>query len=276
MIHRPLTQVLLCIPKALQDELITDSGLKLYISPDFKKEWQASVTATIADLPVKVNPKQKKIVDKLKIGDEVAVSYRVVADFEFKGDGERFMASTEGNEYVREFINGRGDHLRVYALPGVISKIWVGICQNKRREVISGVQGTQTEVERWMAQFPFDKTDIYTFNNFFEFQGKDYWKCDLTEIFAKKVKGHWVAIGDRVICKPIDENVPAKWLQNIRHNGEVKLRYQDRARVLTGGKEKGIKKDDIVSFDPLHVEKYDFDGKPYYLINQNLVLGKWQ
>jgi len=272
---KPVTQVLLAVKKPLQDSLTTDSGLKLYISPDYKKEWQASVTATITALPTKVNPREKKIFDQLSVGDEVCVSYRVVADFEFKGDGDRFMPVTEGDDRMRKFVNGRGDWIHVIALPGKISPIWVGYCQDKFRNIISGIEGSQSEVERWMAQFPYDKTDIYSFNNFFEYNGEDYWKCDLTDIFAKKVKGHLVAVGDRIICNPIDENVP-KAFHNIQHHSSVKLRYQDRAKVFSGGKEKGIKRDDIVSFSPAHLEKYTFYGKNYYLINQNMVLGKWQ
>lgn len=275
----PVSQVFLHIDKALQDELVTDSGLKLYIDPSYRKEWQASVTATITELPAKVNPKEKNIIDNLQVGDEVAISYRVVADFEFKGDGHRFMECVEPNEYVKDFRNGKGDRLSVYALPkrkGLTHiPMWVGVCQDKRGEVISGVQGTEHEVSRWMAQFPLGKTDDYSFNNFFAYNGEDYWKCDLTEIFAKRVKGHLVAIGNRVICVPIDEEVPDEVLVGQRNGHTVQIRYQDRARVLSSGNKK-FKKGEIVSFEPDKLEKYSFFGKDYYLINENFIQGKWQ
>ena len=127
-----------------------------------------------------------------------------------------------------------------------------------------------------MAQFPLGKTDIYTFNNFFEYKGKEYWKCNPEDIFAKKVKGHLVAVGNRAICRPIDEDVPVEVLQNIQHNTSVKIRYQDRASVLTCTKDnKSVKKDHVVSFSPSHSEKYEFYGRQYYLINQNFIQGKW-
>ena len=53
------------------------------------------------------------------------------------------------------------------------------------------------------------------------------------------------------------------------------MKYQDRGRVVTGGKSKGIKKDDLVSFNPRYLEKYDFSGTEYYLINEQLVNAKW-
>jgi hypothetical protein len=270
--------VLLHIHKALQDEITTDSGLKLYIDPSYRKEWQSSVTATIVDLPLKSNSKDKSILDQLQVGDEVCISYDVVADFEFKGDGNRFMSMLEDNDYVKEFVNGKGEMIKVYALPtrsGIKDIIWVGVYQNKRRELIDGMQGTESEIERWMSQFEFGKTDLYSFNNFFSYGKKDYWKCGLDQIFAKKVKGHLVAVGDRIICKPIDEEIPDQYLIDQTGKHKVMIRHQDRGRILTGGKEKGLKRDQIISFNPTYCEKYDFYGKNYFLINQNYVEGTW-
>lgn len=269
---QPITQVLLTVAKPLQDELITDSGLKLFLDPSYNRPWNASVTATVSALPIKVNPKDKSIYDNLKVGDEVAISYMVVADFAFKSDSDQFMPVTEPNDHFREFVNSKGFWVKIYALPGKITHTWVGIYQDNRTNIIDGIQGTQSQVETWLAKFPIGKTDIYTFNNLFTHEGKDYWKCDLDQIFAKKVKGHWVAIGDRVICKPIEEEVPEKFLIDAHKGQSVKMRYQDRASVLTGN---GFKKGERLSFSPRHLEKYTFGSKEYYLIKENYVQGKW-
>ena len=84
------------------------------------------------------------------------------------------------------------------------------------------------------------------------------------------MKGHWVAIGDRVICKPVQERVPDERLIDAHKGHKVEMKYQDRGRVVTGGKSKGIKKDDLVSFNPRYLEKYDFSGTEYYLMARNL------
>lgn len=272
---QPITQVLLTVDKPLQDEIITDSGLKLYISPDYKKEWQATVTATVAFLPLKVLPKYQHIFDQLKVGDEVAMSFQVVADFAFQSDAPQFMPIYDDNPYYRQYVNGKGEWLSVYAIKGRIAPIWIGVYENSRRQLIDGVQGSEHDLDRWMAQFSIGKTDVYSFNNLFNFDGQDYWKCDLTEIFAKKVKGHWVAIGDRVICKPIDELVPDNVLLPEYRDKDIMVRRQDRAMAITGGKNKGIKKGDVLSFNPSFVEKYTFENKEYYLIKENYVNGKW-
>lgn len=276
---KPLTQVLIKIKEALQSELITDSGLRLYFDGSYRREWTSSVVGTVVALPLKMSAKEKKIAGSLKVGDEICFSYRVVADFEFKGDGQRFMPATEDNPYTKEFISGQGERISMYALPkrkGLIGSMWVGMYLDKKRNLISGQQGTEEEVQRWMSQFQFGKTDEYTFNNFFEFEGEQYWKANLEDIFAKKVRGHLVAVGNRVICRPIEEDVPDEVKKSMGYMGDVKIRHQNKAKVLTGGKEKGVKKDEVISFNPQFCEKYNFYGKDYFLVNQNFILGKWQ
>lgn len=274
----PVSQVLLSVEAALQETITTDSGIKFFINPDYNREWNVATSAKIAALPINPSPKEKYILDSLKVGDEVCFSYQVISDVSFGSDSNNFLPATYDDRYVKEFINGKGETVRVYGLAkrsGFKGLTWIGTYQNKRREVIDGVQGDEETVERWLSKFPFGKTDDYTFNNFFEYSGNDYWKAYPDQIFAKKVKGRWVAIGDRVICKPVEGDVPREILINIQHKESVKIRYQDRAEVLSGGKRMNLKKGDIVSFDPLKVEKYKFDNKDYYLINERLVNGKW-
>lgn len=276
---QPVNQVLIEINEALQSEITTDSGLRLFYDPSYKKEWAVSVVGNVIALPIKMNSKQKKIAEQLSVGDEIFFSYRVVADFDWESDGERFMPSTEDNPYVKEFVNGAGEKISMYALPkrsGLIGATWVAMYLGKGGNFISGEQGSEEEVERWMAQFPFGKTDIYKFNNMFEYRGKTYWKASIEDIFAKKVDGHLVAVGDRVICRPIEEDVPENVKSSLGYMGDVKIRYQDRGKILTGGKEKGLKKEQTISFSPTHNEKYEFYGKQYFLINQNFVQGVWQ
>lgn len=275
---KPVTQVLLTLAKPLQDEIVTESGIRFYFDSSYNKAWGATVVATIAALPENPHPKYSKILAQLKVGDEVAVSYQICGNITFKGDAGQFMQTTEDNPHLKEFVNSYGYWVKMYALPkrsGIIGHVWVGVYTDNRMNIIDGVQGTEEEIYRWMAQFPFGKTDIYTFDNYFEHEGKDYWKCEPDDIFAKKNKGHLVAIGDRIICKPVEEVVPEQFLIDAHKGQTVKLRYQDRGKILSGGKSKGLKKEDVISFDPTHLERYEFWGKNYYLINENLVLGKW-
>ena len=114
---KPINHVILKIDNALQDEIVTNSGLKLYFDGSWAKEWNAAVTAKIVALPAKYTKSQNNILNQLNVGDEVCISYRIVADFCFKGDGHRFMPITEGSEYQQDFMNGKGESIRKCALP---------------------------------------------------------------------------------------------------------------------------------------------------------------
>lgn len=278
MQESPVSQVLITLDKPLQDEIITDSGLKFFLDPSYNKNYQATVTGKIAALPINPKTKQdKEILSQLKVGDEVCFSYMVVADMCFSSDSHRFVSTHEENDLMQSYVNGFGYRLDVVALPGKISKIWVGYYRDKLGRLIDGKQGTQHDVERWMAQFPMGKTDEYTFNNFFEYEGQDFWKCDLTDIFAKKTDdGHLLAVGDRVICKAVEEEIPVEVRRSLSlPTDDVKIRYTDRGRVISGGKKKGLKKEQVIAFNPRYLERYEFFGKEYYLIREDFVLGIW-
>lgn len=274
---QPLSQVLLKVDKALNDEITTSSGMKLYLDPTYSKEWNAAVTAKVANLPIKVLKKDDRFVAQLNVGDEVAMSYQIVADLEFKGDGDRFMQATEDNPYKQEYANGKGEWLRFYALPtrkGLAKATWVGTFTNRYGQFVDGCQGDESAVERWKSQFAFGKTDIYNHRNLFSYQNQDYWQASPDQIFAKKVNGHIVAVGNRIICKPIDEPIPPELKGKIIQTTDIKLRYQDRARVISSGRE-DIKKDYIISFRPMDIERYVMWGQEYYLINEKFVQGIW-
>jgi len=176
----PLNEVLLQTSKAFNDEIIADSGIKLYLAEGYNKEWNVAVTATVAKLPIKINSKERRIVDNISEGDEVAMSYQVVSDLEYKGDGDRFMRVTEENPYVNEFSNGKGEWIRCYALPtrkGLSKITWVGTYTGTKKNFIDGCQGSESDMQRWMSQFQFGKTDIYNHCNLFSYNNKEYWKA---------------------------------------------------------------------------------------------------
>jgi hypothetical protein len=279
LLSHPLHGVLLEIPQAFQDEIVCPAGMKLFFDGTYNKNFTATVTARIAGLPIKAKTKkEQQILDQLNIGDEVCISYLVIFDLNYASDGERFMETTEGSEYLRTWSNGKGDKLEVIALPPVFSSdpTWVGVLKNNKNDLIDGTQGTQSQVERWLSQFQLGKTDQYTFNNLFSFNGKEYWRCDLSHIYAKKQKGHVVSVGEKVICLPIEEEIPDFIKGQLNHiTNDTKIRFKDRARVVSSGINKKFKKDEIVAFNSNFLERYEFFGKEYYIIGDHLVHGKY-
>lgn len=271
--------VFLKLNKALQDEIITEGGLKLYLDPNYNPEWNATVTGKIAELPKKIPSKHKHIYDQLKVGDEVCFSYAVVSDRTFASAGAMFQQTTEDNPYRRQFKNGAGETINIMAIDGKISKIWIGTHHDKYgRFSGNGFQGTEGQMENWLSKFPMGKNQKVVYKNLISYDKQNLWKVGVQNIFAKKVKNEVVAIGDRVICKPIEQDVSRETLalHNLTvPNGNVKIRFYDRAKVISGGKELGLKKGSVASFDERFLEKYEIWGKEYFIIKQSRIMGKW-
>jgi hypothetical protein len=267
----PLGTVFLKLDRVLNDEIILNGGIKLFLDPKWNPEWNASVTGVVAALPVN-HPAN------VNIGDEVAFSYRVVADrTAIKAD--YFQPLHEPMPYFKRYINGKGYKLTMVAMPGVISKIWAGTLVDKFGSLIDGVQGSESDADRWMAQFNFSNAADFKFNNLFNFNGKDYWKADLNEIFAKRVKGKVRSIGDRIICEPIEVDIKHK-LELLEGKAlpyqNVMIRYMDRGKVVSGGEDIGVEAGQIISFEEKYMERYEFWGKKYLLIKKHRVQGIWE
>jgi hypothetical protein len=255
----------------LNDEIITTGGLKLFLDPSWNPEWNASVTGVVFGVPVNCP-------ENINIGDEVAFSYTVVAD-RSSTKIDYFQPIFQPTKFFKRYVNQMGHKLTVVAMPGNVKPIWAGTLVNRRNELIDGVQGSESDCERWLSQFNFSSHQDLRFNNLFNFNGKDYWKAELTDIFAKRVKGEIVAIGDRIIMSPVEENIKER-IEIIEGKilpyQSVKVRYQDRGKIISGGEDLGLKKGDIVAFDQKYLERYKFWGKDYYLIKKHRISGLWQ
>lgn len=275
----PVTGIFVSIDKEFQDEIVTPSGFKLWLDGTYNKNFTASVTGKITALPITAKSEQhKNILRQLKIGDEVAFSYKVVSDIDYVSDGDQFMPSTEGDEQYREWVTGRGEKLHAYCLKNqrTWSDIWIGYHLDRYNQHVDGIQGSQEDLEKWLSQFPIGKTDRYTHTNLFEFNGKKYWKCELDQIFAKKVDGKPVSVSNRVICLPVEEQVPLEVKQYLVKFGEdAKVRFYDRGKVVSGHTNlDGVKRGDTVMFPERFLEKYEIWGKEYFLVNKMFVHSK--
>lgn len=266
---------LLSIDKALVDEISTESGFKLYLAPEYNFETNVSVAGKVAVLP-------KNAKGDLKEGDEVVFSYHVVSNRSFPNTSELFVPISEGGKYIKIWMNGKGEKLRMMAHQGAISIFWTGTFFDKNGQFVQekSFQGTEEQVERWAhTNFKFGDCENFTYKNLFTINEKDYWKCSYENIFAKKVGDEIVSIGDRVICEIMDVPVSEKELKKagiLIPASKVKLRYYDRGKVISGGESIGLSKGDIVSFDEKYCEKYSLWGKDYFIIKIRRVEGVWE
>lgn len=264
------------IDKALQDSIIMSNGEKLYIAAEWDIENNASVIGTVAYLPKVAKGENKSVLSQLEVGNEVAFSYSVCASTSFNDDTESFLETSEGSDYLKMFQNGKKQRIKVMALPGNVSPIWVGVLNDKHGEWIDGIQGREIDVNRWLAQFQFGGSDQLRFTNFFDLEGEELWQCKYGEIFCKKVGDEVVAVNDWIVCEPI--LLDKTTLYNLE-NGlslppmSVCLKLTDRAKIVSGG---GFEKDTIIASAERFFGIYKLWGKEYMIIKKRNVNGTYE
>jgi len=276
-----INKCLVKIEKVFIDEITTSGGLTLFLDPSYSKEHNVASIGKIVSLSTSHDPQYDEMVSKLNIGDEVYFSYRVVGDFTFEPDSDKFIdIHPDSPETFKKFSNGKGEWVIVRALPkpSGIGKTWVGVHTSNRNEMIDSRQGDEHEISRWLATFNIGKTDTYVFNNLIDVNGEELWKVPYSEIFAKKGKNGIIGVGDRVIGEPLDielsEQVREMYGMALPQ-GSIQARWQDRFRAITGVRKIGLQKGDIVGYDPKYLEKYTLDKKEYYLIKHRRVDILW-
>lgn len=276
---KPINKILVSIPSAFSDEISTPSGIKLYLDSSYNKEWNVSVTGTITHMPDHYDDAFADVAKGLKVGDTIAFSFRVVADFEFHSDTDHFMLVTpDDSPFVRKYTNKKGEWINVRAIPSVTGHRWAAWYTDKYLRRIDGIDGGEEEVERWMSQFQFGKIDSYYFRNRLFLNGADYWKVEFDDVFAKKEGKRWVSVGEKVLCRPIERNIgKVVQLSAGIHipDSAVKLRFYDRGRLIHNIPSMGLKAGQIIGFDQKYVEKYELDGIEYFLIKKVRVDNRW-
>lgn len=277
--------ILVSVDKALNDEIITNGGIKFYIDPTYNPEWNVSVTGKVSALPKHPKGANADKIKELKIGDEVAFSYSVISEMRFSENPELFVETTEGSDYFKKFENSKGKQITVVAYDGAISKRWACVLFDKEAGVLDGRDNiSEAEKDRWLAQFSFGSTQDYRFRNLIEIDNgdggsNDYWNVDMTNILAVKRGDDVVSVSDFVITKPIVQDATSAYnLINGVNLPPMMVAFEltDRAEVVDEYKEIGLSKGDIVSTEDCYICRYDLWGQKYFLINKKRVLGKWQ
>src|SRR6478752_867193 len=113
----PLNTVFLSLDKPLQDEILFESGIKLYIDPNYDPEWRATVKGKVEGIPKNPTGECSEVCNKIKIGDECAFSYRVISDRCVSKVDDYFMPISPDNPYQKKFTNFQKDILSVTGMP---------------------------------------------------------------------------------------------------------------------------------------------------------------
>lgn len=278
---QPLHYAFVNISKAFEDTITTKNGMQFYIDTRFDKSHHVTTTGTIDALPISCKGAVKRIAKQLKKGDEVAFSYRVCADIDhIVTDGYFTEVTDEKSNLFKRWENGKGEKIVMVAMPTSTNGImWAGTYVDKYGELVSGEQGSESRVLNWLSQFSFQNADKFKFKNLIPIGNKDVWKVRIDEIFAKKTQDGLVAVGERLLLKPIDIDIKNRLeIMNgiIIPEKSVMMRFYDRATLQHDYAPLGLKKGDIVSFEEKFVEKYEFYGEEYFLLKTSRCLGKWE
>lgn len=262
------------LEKTLNDKIKTKSGFELYAVPEYDHEWNVSVTGKVVAVPSNKNFQN----DHVKLGDEIAFSYMVVNNRKFLGNSHIFQSEID-QPYLKQYYNNKGDTLRIIKMPPQLAKnLWVGSCISKKKQLIDGCEGTQSDAEKWLSQFPMSMGKDFVYDNAYEINGKTYWKVSKEQIFAKRLKNKLFSCGEYVICEPIlvDLTQQVSILKGIHLAPHTVLsRYMDRAKVVSGGIDLGLQRNDIVSFEQRFVNKYTLFDQNYFLIKDSRINGRW-
>lgn len=278
MSAQPINHIFLNLDKPIQDT-IKIGDLELYLDGSFRPEWNATVVGEIAGLPENPKGEYSETVSKLKVGDKVLFDYSVVAERKFESDGAYFTEVTKDSPYYQKYINGKGEKIFIVALPGKITHTWSGTFSDNRGNFIHGCQGSESELSRWKSQFSFGETQQFFFTNLVDTGTGDVWKASYRDIYAKFDGDKLTTVGDRIILEPIDLDIPKEVLTQMGielPQSTFKARLGDRAKVISAPENSGLKEGDIVGFEEKYLEKYEYNGKNYYLIKSRRALGIWE
>lgn len=141
---------------------------------------------------------------------------------------------------------------------------------------ISGIQPGDKVLIRYDVVFnyidqPEHDTPIY--KNLFLYEGKEYWKCSVSQVFAYIRNGETRMINNWVMCDRIKEEksisdvfvTPDNYKDEYRKD-KMCIRHISPAALLGPG--------DIIYADPQYVQSYKINLDEFYILRQSRILAK--
>jgi co-chaperonin GroES (HSP10) len=283
--------ILVELPKAFQDELISTSGRKFYQDTTFRPEWNVTVEGKVASVPRKItigdgmgqsiDPDRPRINPIVKVGDDIIFSYTVIMKrLQSDNRGEVFSKDDITDPYISTWSNYNGQKLvRIY----LKNNQWeVGLFDTGTKIWVDRIKGGEGEVESFMGKYMPTDNHWFNYQNLLPYDGKDYWMVDYNfAIAVNKGEGKFEMIGDYVMVEPIREP-NRKAYQGVIEIYEIEQDHDFRAigRVVSIGEplkgdiQLSVQKDDIICADIRYVERYQIDGHDYWVIRQKYIYGK--
>lgn len=282
--------ILVELEKSFQDEIITDGGIKFYKDTLFRPEWNATVIGKVASVPLKLtigdgqgqslDPERVKIRKIVKPGDEIVFSYLVVMNRKLTDNaGEVYTrdnptiprvttwSNPNGMQIIREYLNN--------------NKYQCALIDTKSRMFVDTIIGSESDAENFMGKYMPTENHGFNYKNLLPCDGKDYWMVDYSQAIAIKRGGIYEMIGDYVLLSAIREPIRGSYEGVLEvYNIQQDTDYRAIGRVVSigeppiGSKKISVEINDVVVTDIRYVEKYEIDGKDYWVVRQKYIYGK--
>lgn len=283
--------ILVELPKAFQDELISTNGMKFYKDTTFRPEWNVTIQGRVISTPLKItqgdgnihslDPDRPRIRPIVKAGDDLFFSYTVVMNrAQTDNRGDIFVREDPINPYTTTWLSYNGLRLiRVYLMN---NKWEVALFDTKSKTFIDKLTGGESDVESFMGKYMPTENIGFNYRNLFPYDGKDYWMVDYAFAIAiKRAAGVFDMIGDYVLIEPIREPIRGTY-QGVIEVYEIAQDTDYRAigRVVAIGAplkddiKLSVKPNDIICSDIRYVQKYEIDGHDYWVVRQKYIYGK--
>jgi hypothetical protein len=283
--------ILVELPKAFQDELVSSNGTKFFQDTSFRPEWNTTIKGIVASVPKKLtmgdgknsslDPDRIRIIPNVLAGDEIVFSYLVIMN--------RSQADNSADIFIRQkpispgttiWTNYSGLELvRIYKMN---NKYECGLFDIKTKEWVDRMEGTEHDVESFMGKYMPTENVGFNYRNLLPCDGVDYWKVDYANAIAiKRGEGIFDMIGDYVLLSPIREPIRKAYQGKIEiYSIAQDTDYRATARIISigeplkGDKKLNVKQGDTIVTDIRYVEKYTIDSIDYWVVRQKYLYGK--
>lgn len=283
--------ILVELPKAFQDELVSTNGIKFYQDTSFRPEWNVSIQGKVVSIPKNItqgdgnihsfDPDRPRIRPIVKAGDDIVFGYTVIMNrVQDDNKADIFVQEDSLNAFTATWLSNNGLRIiRVYLLN---DKWEIGLFDTKTKTWVDKVVGGEREVESFMGKYMPTENVGFNYKNLLPFEGKDYWMVDYSFAIAiKRAAGVFDMIGDYVLVEPIREPHRGAY-QGVIEVYEIAQDTDYRAigKVVAIGIplkddiKLSVKPNDIICSDIRYVQKYEIDGHDYWVIRQKHIYGK--
>jgi len=278
-IRCPLNNLLVTIDKKFQDQ--TSGGL--YVDPTFRPGWYATVTGRVHSTPMAVRKDYNHghPMPDLRPGDEVAFSYMAIYNEQHtSNDDEIFYEDPVGNPFETVWSNRKNQMIVRRNLKNGKFDAALFYEKDKKGVIVDQITGNRAEIESFLGKYMFGQTNNITYENLIDFAGDEYWQIDYPMVFAVKRGDEIEPVNGYALLDPpeksmyVDKGGLHIVSDHLFGDNELHANLLYIGDPLPGAVKLGCRRGDKVVVPKDRVQEYQFWGKDYLVVKQDMILAK--